>query len=109
MFLGTNVETTKSWWSGRRNPPEAVLEKLVDLAIMQDIAAQELLLDLNKLDKKNKKQHITLKTYALDSHAQAVGWPSANAYMAVIRKAIEKMPTALALRLVLVTDKDKAI
>ncbi len=107
MFLGTNVDTTKSWWSGRRNPPEAVLEKLVDLSIAQDVAAQELLLQLEKLDKKNKKQHLTLPTYALDSQAQAVGWPSANAYMAVIRKAVEKMPAELAMRLVLVTDSNK--
>ncbi|WP_040006565.1 hypothetical protein [Fibrisoma limi] len=107
LFLGTSVDTTKSWWSGRRNPPEAILEKLVDLSINQDIAAQELLLQLEALGKKNKKQHITLKAYTLDSQAQAIGWPSANAYMAVIRKAVEKMPIELAMRLVLMTDKNK--
>ncbi|MFN8343501.1 MAG: hypothetical protein U0X91_00765 [Spirosomataceae bacterium] len=107
LFLGTNVDTTKSWWAGRRNPPEAVLEKLVDLSITQDVAAQELLLQLEKLDKKNKKQHLTLQAYALDSQVQAVGWPSANAYMAVIRKAVEKMPAELAMRLVLITDDNK--
>ncbi|WP_338875021.1 hypothetical protein WBJ53_05330 [Spirosoma sp. SC4-14] len=104
LFLGTNVDTTKSWWAGRRNPPEEILEKLVDLSIKQDIAAQELLLQLETLGKKNKKQYITLKAHALDSQAQAIGWPSANAYMAVIRKAVEKMPIELAMRLVLVTD-----
>ena len=107
MFLGTSVDTTKSWWTGRRNPPEAVLEKLVDLSIRQDIAAQELLLQLEKVGKKDAKQHITLKAHALDSQAQAVGWPSANAYTAVIRKAVEKMPPELAMRLVLINDKNK--
>lgn len=109
LFLGTNVDTTKSWWSGRRNPPDSVMEKLVDLSIAQDVAAQELLLQLEKLNKKNKKQRLTLQVYTLDSQAQAVGWPSANAYMAIIRKAVEKMPAELAMRLVLLTDRNKNI
>ena len=104
MFLETNGDTTKSWWTGRRNPPEAVLEKLVDLAVKQDLAAQELLMDLDKLNKNNKKQHIRVKVYSLDSQAQAMGWPSANAQIAVIQKAIGKMSPEHAMRLVLITD-----
>lgn len=104
LFLGTSVDTTKSWWAGRRKPPEAVMEKLVELAVNQDVAAQELLLQLEEVAQNDKKQHITLKVPASDSEALAIGWPSANAHMAVIRKAVEKMPPELALRLVLVTD-----
>ncbi|WP_139361613.1 hypothetical protein [Spirosoma sp. 209] len=107
LFLGTNVDTTKSWWSGRRNPPEALLEKLVDLSIRQDIAAQDLVLQLQTLAQKAKRQHITLTAPALDSQAQALGWPSVNAYGAVIRKAVEKIPIELALRLVVETDYNK--
>ncbi len=102
-YLGTNPETTKSWWVGRRTPPEKVLEKLTDLAVNQDVAAQGLLLKLEALSS-SKEGRITLKYDRSDSKAQKLGWPSANAYIAVIRRAVEKMKPEHAIRLVLVTD-----
>lgn len=103
-FLGTKLDTTKSWWIGRRKPPESVLEKLIELAVRQEVAAQEILLELGLLEDKSCSR-LTLRVVESDSEAKAMGWPSANAYRAVIRRVVEKMPPALALRLVLVSHK----
>ena len=105
-FLGTRLDTTKSWWIGRRKPPESVLEKLIELAVRQDVAAQEILLEMGLLDDKSFSR-VTLKEVDSDLEAKAMGWPSANAYRAVIRRVVEKMPPALALRLVLVSQKSE--
>ena len=103
-FLGTRVDTTKSWYMGRRKPPESVLEKLIELSVKQDIAAQEILLEMGLLEDRNCTR-VTLKEVDSDSEAKLMGWPSANAYRAVIRRVVEKMPPALALKLVLVSQK----
>ena len=91
-FLDIPTNTAKSWWSGRRKAPEAVIEKLCDLAIKQDVAAQALILDLETRDIENEQALLVLKTENSDLEAQANGWPCANAHNAVVRKVLEKMP-----------------
>lgn len=101
-YLGTKPDTTKSWWIGRRKPPEMVLEQLTELAVRQDLAAQKALVDMGLLTP--KPDRVTLPLCASDSAARKLGWPCLNAYRAVIRRIIEKMPPKLATRLVLVTE-----
>lgn len=102
VYLGTKPDTTKSWWVGRRKPPEVVLERLTELAIMQDMAAQQALVDMGLV--KTKSDPVTLPLYSSDLAAQRLGWPCLNAYRAVIRRIVERMPPTLATKLVLVTE-----
>lgn len=101
-YLGTKPDTTKSWWVGRRKPPEIVLERLTELAVKQDMAAQQALVDMGLVTPKSDP--VTLPFCGSDSAAQRLGWPCLNAYRAVIRRIVEKMPPTLATKLVLVAE-----
>ncbi|RYE40040.1 MAG: hypothetical protein EOP48_25130 [Sphingobacteriales bacterium] len=75
--------------------------KLTDLSVRQDIAAQEVLLSMGLLEEDTADNRVTLQVYDSELQARANGWTSANAYLAVIRRVVEKMPPRLATRLIL--------
>ena len=103
-FTGTKTETARSWWFGRRNVPETVLDQLVELSIKQDVAAQEILLLLHSAAFSTTQPDVCLRVIHSDMEARAAGWPSASTHMAVLRRVAEKLPRHLAARLKLSID-----
>lgn len=74
-MLGVRLDTVKNWSIGRRNPPEAVLHDLAELAARIETEA-----------KKDKAITVALD----DEQALAMGWPCLGAQHAYAGRVIAR-------------------
>src|SRR5690348_9736691 len=81
VFLDARADTIKSWASGRRSPPEAVLTDLVDLHGKIETAADEALTQLDSLTAAHgAPEEVELGLASDDAEAQSIGWPCVGAH-----------------------------
>lgn len=102
-FLGVRLDTAKNWWVGRRNCPDSVLSELLTLSARQDQAAKEAFIAMAALLKKSgAPDTIELGIATDDEDAQRLGFPTAGAHGAVLRRLLLMLPKEVAAKVKIV-------
>ncbi len=95
-FLGTRIDTVKSWSSGRNRAPVRVLDDLAGLAARIDKAADEALAEIEVLTEIAVREtgaepaDIELGIATDDHEAQTLGWPCVGAHRAVLALVVAR-------------------
>jgi len=102
-FLDVKLDTAKSWSSGRNTAPESMIDKLIELSVRIDVAAQEELLRIDEARAgEGIPERIELTIPLTDTEAQTLGWPCIGTHRAIIRRLIETAPDDIVHRIALV-------
>lgn len=92
QFLRADEGAVRRWHEGQ-NPPPGVLEEVFSLIDRQARAAHEALRRFHaRLTTHEALEFIELDLSADDHEAQTLGWPTASAHAAVIRRVLESLP-----------------
>jgi len=87
-MLGVRSDTAKSWSSGRRTPPDQVINELITLADLIDDRADG---TLNEIDNFPEIPEFIEIGIASDSHeAQDLGFPCVAAHRALIALVVSR-------------------
>lgn len=83
--------TVRRWMSGQQ-PPQSVIDEMFTLIDRQTRAAHEVVrLIQARLAMQDMLVFIELGLSADDHEAQSLGWPTASAHAAVIRRVVESL------------------
>jgi hypothetical protein len=84
-FLGTRIDTVKSWSTGRNAAPQGVIAELRSLHRKITLAAQETIRDVEKLSVERAPLDAIELGLASDDHeARSLGWPCVGAHAAMV-------------------------
>lgn len=104
VWLNVSHNSAESWAAGRRTVPEGVMAEMLDLIDRQGRAAEEALATIlgAAQDQGELPELIELGLASDDHEAQGLGWPTASAHAAVMRRLIEIAPDDVRESIVLV-------
>lgn len=92
QFLRADEGAVRCWHEGQ-NPPPGVLEEMFTLIDRQARAAHEALRRFHARLATHEALELIELGLSIDDHeAQGLGWPTASAHAAVIRRIIESLP-----------------
>lgn len=87
QFLDVSEESVRSWYTGRRNCPDGVIEDMYTLIDRQEGEALQAL-DVIENSPDNL-QEIEISAPATDKESLSIGWPCFNAQLASFRRLLE--------------------
>jgi hypothetical protein len=91
-FLYTDEAEVRQW-DGGQNPPTSIADQMFLLIDRQALAAYDILRRIHaRLATRELLELIQLDLSVDDHEAQGLGWPTASAHAAVIRRVIESLP-----------------
>ena len=94
-FLRADERTVRRWLEGE-NPPTEILTQMFTLIDRKDRAAAEAIRIIEaRLATAAMLAFIDLGLSTDDHEAQSLGWPTASAHAAVIRRVVETLPHGL--------------
>jgi uncharacterized membrane protein YccC len=96
-LLSVNHRTLGYWLAGRMSPRPEHWQRLVDLCDRQDRAADEAIALIHQqvLDRGETEGTVTIRLARTDKEAHQLGWPSAAAHLAVLRRVVEWAPAGV--------------
>ena len=102
-FLNIRHDTGKSWWLGRRNPPEEVLRDLHSLHARIDDVARNVLATIDQVEReKGELEKIAIGVAVDDHEAHDLGWPCIGATAAIARIVLENLAPDKLARVIIV-------